>query len=309
MISAREAAAALGGQVTTATSFKCPGPGHSPRDRSLSVRLDPAAPDGFIIYSFAGDDPMVCRDHVRAALGLGLWRPRSGGSSPPSPRPRLPSAAGDDKAFKIAEALRIWGKAHDVRGTLGEVYLRDVRGGLELNDRAREAIRFHPNPWMCGEGTGSGLIGLFRDLRTDEPCGLQRVFLRPDGTNVVRPDGTKLRRMLGRVGHAAVKRDGADWVELGLVIAEGMETALAARQLGFRPCWALGSAQAIGNLPVLPGIEALTILGENDENGTNARAARACARRWITACVDVEVLEPLVHGDANDVLRARAEHG
>jgi hypothetical protein len=61
-MTAREAAALLGGHATTATSLLCPGPGHSPRDRSLSVRLDPAAPDGFVVHSFSGDDPLVCRD-------------------------------------------------------------------------------------------------------------------------------------------------------------------------------------------------------------------------------------------------------
>jgi hypothetical protein len=31
-----------------------PVPGHSPEDRSLSIRLDSTAPDGFIVHSFAG---------------------------------------------------------------------------------------------------------------------------------------------------------------------------------------------------------------------------------------------------------------
>src|SRR6202021_1704020 len=33
-----------------------PGPGHSRKDRSLSVRLSPSAPDGFIVFSHADDD-------------------------------------------------------------------------------------------------------------------------------------------------------------------------------------------------------------------------------------------------------------
>ena len=38
-----------------------PGPGHSTADRSLSVKLDSGAPDGFIVNSFANDDPIACR--------------------------------------------------------------------------------------------------------------------------------------------------------------------------------------------------------------------------------------------------------
>jgi Protein of unknown function (DUF3631) len=52
-----------------------PGPGHSPRDRSLSVKLDSTASDGFVVHSFAGDDPIACRDHVREKFGLPTWKP------------------------------------------------------------------------------------------------------------------------------------------------------------------------------------------------------------------------------------------
>jgi hypothetical protein len=49
------------------------GPGHSPKDRSLSVKTDASAPDGFLVHSFAGDDPLACRDYVRDKLGLPAW--------------------------------------------------------------------------------------------------------------------------------------------------------------------------------------------------------------------------------------------
>ncbi len=51
----------------------CPGPGHSPRDRSLAVRFH--ADGGYVVHSFAGDDPMDCRDHVDRLLGLPRWKP------------------------------------------------------------------------------------------------------------------------------------------------------------------------------------------------------------------------------------------
>ena len=57
----------LDGEVTGRNSIVAPGPGHSRKDRSLSVTLDRDAPDGFLVNSFAGDDPITCRDHVRAA--------------------------------------------------------------------------------------------------------------------------------------------------------------------------------------------------------------------------------------------------
>src|SRR5262249_16747284 len=59
----------MGGDVAGAEAL-VPGPGHSAEDRSLSIKLDDTAPDGFVVHSFAGDDPIACRDHVRKKLGL-----------------------------------------------------------------------------------------------------------------------------------------------------------------------------------------------------------------------------------------------
>ena len=52
-----------------------PGPGHSGKDRSLSIKLSPKSPDGFVVHSFAGDDPLVCKDYVRERLGLQKLQP------------------------------------------------------------------------------------------------------------------------------------------------------------------------------------------------------------------------------------------
>jgi 5S rRNA maturation endonuclease (ribonuclease M5) len=60
--------------VVSAHEVLCPGPGHSSDDRSLSVKPDPTAPDGFLYHSFSGDDPIRCRDHVRIALGLSSFQ-------------------------------------------------------------------------------------------------------------------------------------------------------------------------------------------------------------------------------------------
>jgi RecA-family ATPase len=69
-------AAALGGNVSR-DQILCPGPGHSPADRSLSVKLAVNAPDGFLVHSFAGDDLIVCRDYVRNKCGLPTFEPNA----------------------------------------------------------------------------------------------------------------------------------------------------------------------------------------------------------------------------------------
>ena len=75
MLDPRAVARALGGNVS-GRNVVAPGPGHSRADRSLSIKIDPAAPEGFIVHSFAGDSPIECRDYVRAALGLGAREQR-----------------------------------------------------------------------------------------------------------------------------------------------------------------------------------------------------------------------------------------
>jgi hypothetical protein len=69
MIDLRHIAAALGGEVS-GQQVLAPGPGHSPRDRSLAVRLSANASAGFICHSHAGDNWQICVEHVRARLGL-----------------------------------------------------------------------------------------------------------------------------------------------------------------------------------------------------------------------------------------------
>jgi hypothetical protein len=66
-------ARALGGDVS-GRSARVPGPGHSPKDRSLSIT--PADnDDGFICHSFAGDDPIYCKDYIKEKLGLPAFKP------------------------------------------------------------------------------------------------------------------------------------------------------------------------------------------------------------------------------------------
>jgi putative DNA primase/helicase len=195
------------------------------------------------------------------------------------------TAAPDDKsAERLILALRLWNEAHDPRGTV-------VANHLAL--RGLTLLRFHPalkyNDILVG-----AMVALFRDVRTNEPCGIHRTFLDSAGRKLD-------RRMLGRAKHASIKVDADENVALGLVIGEGLETCLAARLAGFRPVWALGSAGTIAPFPVLSGVEAITILGEVGDGGTNHRAAQVCAARWIEAGREAFIVAPLVGNDLNDV--------
>ncbi|OAS25983.1 DUF7146 domain-containing protein [Methylobacterium platani] len=305
LLDIRTIAHALQGEIVGRDRALVPGPGHSRTDRSLSVWIDPTAPEGYRVHSFASDPFEECRDYVRDAVGLPAWQGSERISVDPAEIARRRAAREEARAAAEAEvlskrqrALRIWNAAHDPRGTLVELYLR--KRGLELpDDVAGEVLRFHPIcPW-AGE-TVPAMIALFRDAHTDEPTGIHRTALAQDGRK--RFQGAEARKMYGGAIGAAIKLDPEAEITHGLAIGEGIETGLAARQLGIRPVWSLGSVGAIGVFPTLSGIEALTILGESDRKGANAAAIQACGTRWAEAGRAVDVVRPRGAGDMNDVV-------
>jgi hypothetical protein len=138
------------------------------------------------------------------------------------------------------------------------------------------------------------MVALIRNVRTNEPQAVHRTFLAPDATRLE-------KKMLGPAIGGAIKLDSDEEVSLGLVIGEGIETCLSAAQMGFRPVWALGSAGAIAQFPVLPGIGGLSVLLENDE--ASGRAMRQVGQRWKTEGRDVAVARDPLGGDLNDTIR------
>jgi hypothetical protein len=196
----------------------------------------------------------------------------------------------EDDREKTERALRIWDEASEVSGTLAEQYLR--RRGLELPDDDH-ALRFYsPCPFA---GTAyPALIALFRDVRTDEPKAIHRIALAPSGILIA-------KRMLGRVAGCAVKLDADENVELSLSIGEGIETMIAARMRGLRPAWAVGSAGALKNFPLLNGVECLSIIVDHDLPDRNGRqagqeAALECSQRWTAAGREVRRVVPRRQG-------------
>jgi putative DNA primase/helicase len=284
MIQLQSLARALGGTVT-GKSVLCPGPGHSTKDRSLSVTPSSSDPDGFICNSHAGDGWRECKDYVRGRLGTAP-------TFQPATRSKPQQHQADDDG--AARAREIWGEAKDAHGTIVETYL--ASRGLALPECGNYALRFHPAcPWE--RGRMPAMVAAFRSIANDRiVTGIHRTALTADGQKID-------RKMLGRAKDAAIMLDPSADVTAGLAIAEGIESGLAGRVLGWRPCWALGSAGAIGRFPVLAGIECLNVLAELDDSGANARAIDEVGKRWLSADREVLVIAPKHGGDMNDALR------
>ena len=121
----RAIARALGGEVV-GRQVVAPGPGHSPRDRSLSVTISAAAPEGFLAFSHAGDDFAECRDHVKARLGIDRRQQENRPQTPPR-RPTQPPRDDDRDARALMFAKQIAFEMRPILGTPGETYPRDIR--------------------------------------------------------------------------------------------------------------------------------------------------------------------------------------
>jgi hypothetical protein len=241
----------------------------------------------------------VCRDYVRQRLGLPGFK-TSKRSKPREPWPVGP----DNEKSRIELAVRLWHEAVAICGTLAGQYLagRRVESGEDLG----HALRFHPS-CAFGKERFPAVVALIRNIKTDEPQGIQRTALETDGKQIKR-NGKTLRRTLGLMAGGAIKIDDDADVTYGLCIGEGLETTLSGRAYGYRPAWAVLSNTGIRDFPILSGIDALTIFLENDANRANAHAVEQCVARWQEVGRDVFRLRPDVGNDLNDELCAEAQH-
>jgi hypothetical protein len=206
----------------------------------------------------------------------------------------------EDDLIRIERAQSIWNESRDPRRTPAEDYLRTR--ALDLtDDEAGAVLRFHPAcPWR-NENTGRidripCLIAAFRSIDDDAVTAVHRI--RVD--QPARWPKTD-RRMLGIVHRAAVKLGAAPGA---LTIGEGVETCMAAMQLGLEPAWALGSVGAISFFPVIAGVNKLTILAEAGD--ASERSLQICGRRWRQAGKRVFVWRSMIGSDHNDALIGKA---
>ena len=227
---------------------------------------------------------------------------------------RLQEAAAEAER-NARRAAEIVACLQPVTGTPGETYLRDARKIDVGHCAIRQALEdvetlgwsertyFHqPDPGepfheLHGQYLGAIVAILTDPVTAKRTEGITRTFVH---------QGRKVGKAMslggaGRPGIIRLSPD--DEVLTGLHIAEGLETALSAMMMGFSPMWAMGSTSQMAKLPVLDGIECITILADNDGNGAGECAAIKAGLRWRRAGREVHVLETPEPGDLNDLAR------
>jgi len=186
-------------------------------------------------------------------------------------------------------ALELWRKAKPAGGTVVEMYLRNrgVTIPIPPSIRCGETLhlgRFHMPTLVAAVQRPDGKI-----------VAVQQTLLTWGGSKA--PAGIT-RITTGALGDGAVRLARADDY---LGIAEGVETALSAMQLGGVPCWACLGAGRMHRVLVPDHVHELHVFADADEVGRAAaeRAAQEHRHRRV-----VLRFPPDGFKDWNDYLRS-----
>ena len=203
---------------------------------------------------------------------------------------RAPEAENDRRA----EALAIWNDAVPAPGTLAETYLR--ARGLVLPIPA--SIRF-ARLRLGRSATMPVLVAAVTSL-AGAITGIQRTFLREDGSGKATIAGGKAKLSLGKIRSGAIRLAPA---AEELVVTGGLEDALTLQQELGRPAWAATGETMIAAVALPAATRSVIIGADNDAAGEHA--ARKAAERFALQGRQARIMRPCPpHKDFNDQLRA-----
>lgn len=182
--------------------------------------------------------------------------------------------------------------------------VRYLRGrGLRL-DELPQSLRTHPS---LGYHDGGARVGTFPAMLaivtdpTGKPISMHRTYLQ-EGKKAPVAEPRKMMQGCGPLPGAAIRLTP---VSRMLGIAEGIETALAARELFDVPVWSCISASGIVSFETPPEVQELIVFADHDLNFAGQKAAYEAAHRLKLRGIDVEVRTPPEPGDWLDHLRHR----
>jgi putative DNA primase/helicase len=270
--------------------------GRAPRNEgSCTIHLDgPYAGWGF---DFATGERAGPIDLIYQATGLTEVRLfEEAAALARMDRPAPPPAPRRPKVDYTLEIRRILDGCMPLAGSPAEAYLR----GRGLSDSASADLLYHPDLTDYDGARGwPGMVAIPRKADGSPVGGVHRTFLLENGSGKA-PAGKK---MLGSVADGAV-RLAAVGTDGHLGIAEGIETALAARAIFGVPVWAALSADGIARWQWPAEVKRVTILADAGDAGR--QVAARLADRLNIANIPSEIVAPIHGDDFNDDLQRGA---
>lgn len=281
--SAKQICEGLGGYWSGSKGMaRCPA--HDDRTPSLGVTLGRRA---ILFHCFAG----CSQDQVLRALSARGVPPETMFSA----GCEVKTTGNIDKSGHNAFAERIWREAKPVSGTHAKAYL-EARGIRAVS----RALRFHPRTPLGPKGNTQYMPALIAAVTMDHGLvAIHRTFLDPIQPALAAFDNPK--RALGKMAAGAVRL--FDPIDGKLGLAEGVESALAARALTQIPCWSSLGNERFGLVAIPESVSELHLFVDHDAGGDlaeeRARGSYARENRKIIT------RRPRTRGsDWNDALQA-----
>jgi hypothetical protein len=286
MTRAQQLAQALSGRKA-GSGYVARCPAHDDRNPSLSI-CD--SNDGKVLvrcHAGCGQGQVIASLRTR-----GLWNdsgPRFLRGIPRGAPVRV--RVDKDDAQRSAAALAIWKSARPSQGTLVETYL--ASRGLHLPVPA--ALRFHPGLKHPSGGIWPVMLALVTRGADGIPLAIHRTFLSRDGKGKAPVEPQKM--MFGPCRGGAVRLGPH---VMGVMIGEGIETALSAMQATGCVAWAALSTSGMRTLDLPTEVCDVIALADGDDVGE--AAARESALRWKRQGRRVRIARPRRGTDFNDML-------
>ncbi|HEX8902427.1 DUF7146 domain-containing protein [Vitreimonas sp.] len=252
-----------------------PGPNHSHKDRSVSLRLTEEG--RILIHCFSPKDDW--REVRRALTELGLLDEAPGGEAGARwSRPKIAAQPASEE--RVARARRIWDESRSLGHTIAAAYLRRRAVPDGLWDSP--ALRFHPH--MTSLDDRIRRPAFIAGITSAEGAlqGVQATLLTAHGT--AKAAIPTPRRVIGKLMGGVIR---LGEVQDELVVGEGVETMLSASEVFDVPAWAALSADNLSRMIITAPLRRLIIAADNDDAGL--RAAETLRTRMApTIAVEIE---------------------
>lgn len=252
----------------TASGFMALCPAHNDRNPSLSL----TEKNGKILFHcFSG---CTQEQVINAFKAKGLWSHQGGLEAVAIDTSRANSANLAKNGYIRELAEKIWNESKPLspnHDNAGIKYLR--RRGLKFYNQI-ESIRFHPALDYFQDGKSIGKFPVLVSKVVDVEgnfLAIHRVYLDESG-NKANLDPVKL--VLGKIATGSIRLDVATDV---LNITEGLETALAVREMTGQPTWSAISATNLKALCIPATVGRVIIWADLDRKLTGELAASELA--------------------------------
>jgi len=263
----------------------CPQCSRGPRDKTFSVTVAPGEAILFHCHR-CGFSGRVHADKMALAATTRVAKRHND-------MPRYQTLSDSAAAF--------WAACKPLIGTIAERYLLSRNCVIPS---AEAHLRYSANAyhWLT-KTQRPAMVALVTDFADSTIYrSLHFTFLKPDGSGKADLQPAKLLLPRHTKKNGVIRLCADSDVCHGLALAEGIETALSAAHI-FTPVWACVDAGNLAALPVVDGIESLTIFADSDLVGLTS--ANELAVRWAQAGRLVKVRVPREEKqDINDIVSA-----